>query len=208
MENNLEAGSKLISGILASIKGFGGFRQTSPNYVGAGPITNAISVFKAEGYELSLDGELAPLLLDGMAGLQLTEALQAYVRRAKKGASDAALVTGAGKDLLEAIAAHILTQREGGYEQNWNFPMLLGRAFMALGMATPAHKATNDEPITYEIDRAIYALACAVNRLRNKQGTGHGRPWSASVTDEEARFAIEAMGVIGERMLVLHEKLK
>jgi len=35
------------------------------------------------------------------------------VRRAKRGAADAALVTGTGKDLLEAVAAHVLQQRYG-----------------------------------------------------------------------------------------------
>jgi len=82
--------------------------------------------FEAEGYELASDGELRSRLLDNLMGLQLTEALKAYIRRAKRGADDAALVTGTGKDLLEAVAAHVLQQRTGAYPTISNFPTFLG----------------------------------------------------------------------------------
>lgn len=48
----------------------------------------------------------------------------------------------------------------------------------------------------------MYELACAINRLRNKQGTGHGRPWVPDLTNEEARSGIEFIGIISERMLM------
>jgi hypothetical protein len=50
----------------------------------------------------------------------------------------------------------------------------------------------------------MYELACAINQLRNKEGTGHGRPWLPSVTELESRTAIESMGVIAERLLNIH----
>lgn len=53
------------------------------------------------------------------------------------------------------------------------------------------------------VDAALYETACAVNALRNSQGTGHGRPFPPSVTDAEARVAIECMGVVSERLLGL-----
>ena len=59
------------------------------------------------------------------------------MRREKRGAENAALVTGTGKDLLEATAAHILVERWGAYSSSANFPTLLGQAFVALGFATP-----------------------------------------------------------------------
>ena len=44
--------------------------------------------------------------------------------------------------------------------------------------------------------------------LRNKQGTGHGRPWLPSVTAEEARHATQVMGVVGDLLLrAMREKL-
>lgn len=68
------------------------------------------------------------------------------MRRAKRGAADAALVTGTGKDLLEATAAHILVKRYGSYSQNANFQGLLGQAFVAIGLATPQHPVQANEP--------------------------------------------------------------
>ena len=57
------------------------------------------------------------------------------------------------------------------------------------------------EPAQGDVDRALYELGCSINRLRNKEGTGHGRPWVSSVTDDEARIAVEGMGLIADRLM-------
>jgi hypothetical protein len=51
----------------------------------------------------------------------------------------------------------------------------------------------------------MFDLACAVNTLRNKAGTGHGRPWLPNVTDAQAKAAVEFMGIIAEWMLDAHK---
>lgn len=205
LENNPQAGEVLIENLIALVRGCGGFRPASPNYVGEHVIADAVAAFGAEGYELTLDGELRPVVLNGLTGAALSAALQSYVRRAKRGVADAALVTGTGKDLLEATAAHILVERNGSYPQT-NFQGLLGQAFVAIGMVTPQHPIVPGEPPQKKIERAMFDLACGVNSLRNKVGTGHGRPWLPNVTDAEARNAIEFMGVIAEWMLDAHVK--
>src|SRR5947209_6723031 len=108
LEHHYEAGETLIAAIIAQVRGCGGFRPASPNFVGTEVIRDLAEAFRTEGHELSESGDLRPLLLDNLSGTLLTEALQTYVRCAKRGISDAALVTGTGKDLLEATAAHIL----------------------------------------------------------------------------------------------------
>lgn len=205
LENDTEAGEALVEGLIALVRGCGGFRPASPNYVGEHAIADAVAAFRAEGYELSLDGELRPIVLESLSGAALSDALRAYVRRAKAGAADAALMTGTGKDLLEATAAHILVERNGSYPQT-NFQGLLGQAFVALGMTTPHHPVVPGEAPQKKIERAMFELACAVNTLRNKTGTGHGRPWLPNVTDAEAKAAIEFMGIIAEWMLDAHSK--
>ena len=52
----------------------------------------------------------------------------------------------------------------------------------------------------------MFELACGINALRNKAGTGHGRPWLSNVTDSEAKAVVEFMGVIAEWMLDAHLK--
>ena len=100
LEHEPESGGNLVVSLVNYIRGQGGFREDSPNFVGRTAIATAIEIFGSEGYELSLDGELRPKLLDNLSGPGLTQALESYVRRAKRGSDDAALVTGTGKDLL------------------------------------------------------------------------------------------------------------
>jgi hypothetical protein len=204
LEHDPDAGGRLAYSLVSLIRGHGGFRESSQNYVGQQAIQNLTLAFNAEGYELSLDGQLVPKLLDNLSGLKLTESLGAYIRRAKRGADDAALVTGTGKDLMEAVAAHILQERYGAYSPTSNFPTLLGQVFTALDLATPQHPVKPGESPSKRFERAMYELACSINQLRNKQGTGHGRPWLPTVSDTEAKSAIESMGVVAERLLSLH----
>lgn len=201
LEYNPAAGEGLVSGLVSAIRGCGGFRTSSSNFIGHDAIASAKDAFRAEGFELTDDGELHPLILDRLSGAELTAALMSYVRRARRGATDAALVTGTGKDLLEAVAAHVLSEKWGSYPQHANFPTLLGQAFIAVGLRTPQDRKVSGEPAQGDVDRALYELGCSINRLRNKEGTGHGRPWVSSVTDDEARIAVEGMGLIADRLM-------
>ncbi|WP_242428392.1 abortive infection family protein [Janthinobacterium lividum] len=134
-------------------------------------------------------------------------ALKAYAARAQRGAEDAALVAGTGKDLMEATAAHVLQTINGNYPATGaNFQMLLGMAFMALGMAVPELPAQLGEESVRGLERAMFQSACAVNRLRNKQGTGHGRPDPASLSKHEAKASIEVVGTVSAYMLAMLEK--
>lgn len=208
LENNPAGGEQLVTSLLSFLRASGGFRPESPNYVGADPIANAIASFRAEGFTLSSDGELQPQILENLAGAELSAALQSYIRRAKRGAEDAALLSGTSKDLLEATAAHILVQRNGSYPQGANFEALLGTAFVAIGLATPQHTVQPGEPPQCKAERAMFGLACSINAMRNKLGTGHGRPWITSITDVEARAAIQFMGTIAEWLLHAHDRKK
>lgn len=205
LENDNEAGGELVSSLISLVRGHGGFRETSPNYVGNEAIANLAAAMSEEGFELTSDGHLSPKILESLSGVDLTKALMAYVRRAKCGVQDAALLVGTGKDLLEAVAAHILEQRYGEYSTTSNFPTLLGRVFIDLGLATPQETVQPGESPNKRIERAMYELACGINQLRNKQGSGHGRPWLATVTEAEAKMAVESMGIIAERLLLLHQ---
>lgn len=195
MLNDEMKGGQLIAGLIFCIRGCGGFRVDSPNYVGEDAIRTAMDSFAAEGFDLLIDGEFRPKMLENLSGISLTEALEKYVLRAKKGYADAALLAGTGKDLLEATAAHVIEMKYGSYEQA-NFPTLLGFAFNAVGLT-----ATNGKTPLERLDQALYDAGCALNTLRNKEGTGHGRPWKSSLSEEDAKIALEVMGIIAERLL-------
>jgi hypothetical protein len=199
MDNDSVNGSNLILSLVQIVRGCGGFNSNSINYVGEDAIDNFKRELKIQGYLLHPDGVISKLLLDNLSGIELNNALRAYIRRAQAGSFDAALVTGTGKDLLEATAAYVLQEVYGDYSEQANFPTLLGQAFVALKLATPMDK--NDSGPMSRLERCLYNSGCAVNNLRNKQGTGHGRPWLSTVKDHEAKVAIQQIGVISEYLL-------
>ena len=201
LENNPQAGSKLVGLILSQVKAVGGFRDTSPNYVGREQILNAISAFDSEGVSLSETGGIRAKILESLTGRELTEALQAYAQRAKKGSEDAALLSGTGKDLLEATAKHVIQTKFNYHQPNANFPALMGQAFAALNMATPETKKETNEPAIKDYERAIFHMAVAINRVRNKEGTGHGRFCISALNKSEAHSIIESVGIVTEFLL-------
>ncbi|TKT94043.1 abortive infection family protein [Dyadobacter frigoris] len=189
------------AGLLSLVRACGGFRESSPNYTGTDVILNLSASFKKHRILLSIDGIVTPLLLDNLSGTKLTEALQIYVNRAKKGHEDAALIIGTSKDLMEAVCAHVVTEIYGSYSPRDNFPTLLGTAFTALNMATPANPMVPNESAIKNVERGLFELACAINKLRNKQGSGHGRPFISTISDDEAKTSIESIGIITEFLL-------
>lgn len=201
LENSPESAECFAVGLISSIRACGGFRKESPNFVGTDSIKNLSDALKQLGVLLAEDGSLTPLALENLSGEKLTEALGIYTQRAKKGIEDAALVVGTSKDLMEAVAAHIIQELWGQYPTSADFPTLLGQAFTALDMSTPPDKAISGEHPWKNMERGMYELACAINRLRNKQGTGHGRPWVPDLDKDEAKAAVEFIGTISEIML-------
>ena len=141
-----------------------------------------------------------------LAGKELTDALRAYVRRAREGADDGALVTGTGKDLIEAVARHVLVERVGTYNESMDFAGTLFHAFRELGFThltgqEPALRSQLAADGVARLYQCLYLLALAVNDLRHQQGTGHGRPFPATVDPTDARIATEAMGLIAGLLL-------
>lgn len=201
IDNNIDCGERLVFLLISLVKSVGGFRVSSSNYIGSEAIENLKSAFRTEGYVLSSDGSINKVLLENVSSLEQQKALLAYAKRAIKGAEDAALLVGTSKDLLEAVAKFILKQKWGSYSSGDNFQMLLGQAFTCLDLATPHNPPQPNEPAQKGVERALYVLACSINKLRNKEGTGHGRPFLPTVTDSEAKVAIEAMGLISEYLL-------
>lgn len=146
--------------------------------------------------------------IETLSGATLTEALRGYAKRAMEGADDSALVTGTAKDLLEATARHVLVERGRARHdiEQYNFPTLIGMAFIEVNMATQEHISQPGEAADKNLERALHGVALAVNKLRNREGAGHGRPWLPNVSRESAATAARASGVVAQRLLAELEK--
>jgi Abortive infection C-terminus len=200
-ETDPEAGGKLVDRLHATMRACGCFRLGSQHFPDAAVMQAAREALTREGYELDRDGHAPPALLEGLEGAQLTAALWAYVRRARAGSRDAQLVVGTNKDLIEATARHVLVETTGAYHGSMNFPATLYQAFDRLGLAAAppavAQRLSTDPHAQFE--QPLYLLA--VNRLRNAEGTGHGRPSLASVGTRQARLLNQASGLVSQCLL-------
>lgn len=203
MDNDEAAGVAAVTYLVGVIKGCGGFTPGNPNYCGDEAIATCIGAFDDQSMELTTDGILRPRSLQGLAGRPLTRALRTYVVRAQKGFEDSVLVAGTDKDLIEAAAAHVLVERFGLEELPNNFPTLLGQAFAAVGLDAqrPKQEVGGLPGARTALSCSLYELGCAVNRLRNKAGSGHGRPFVPELGGAEVAAATEAAGLVAGRLL-------
>ena len=206
--NNPKGGKQFVAQLIGKLQGWGGFNPDSENFIGRESIENACKAFTNSGWDLHPSGSLLPANLETLSGATLTEALAGYAKRAMEGADDSALVTGAAKDLLEATARHVLIERgrDRREVEKFNFPTLLGMAFIELDMATQEHTRQAGEPADRDLERALHGVALAINKLRNHAGAGHGRPWLPNTSRESAATAARASGVVARRLLAELEK--
>lgn len=202
LDGGVEAGTTCVVMLISNLRGNGGFRSESPNYCGQDQISSCISAFRGEPVELTEDGQLRPRSLDGLSGRQLSDAIRSYVERARRGHEDSVLVTGTNKDLIEAVAIHVIIERFGS-DPSGDFPTILGQAFVAVGLSAMSPKPEQGglPGARDAMSVALYQLGLAVNRLRNKAGSGHGRPFIPELTPEEVRAATEATGLVAGRLL-------
>jgi hypothetical protein len=202
LDNKPDGGAVAAASLISTIRGLGGFTPSSPNYCGAEEIANCQAAFSSETVELTTDGNLRPRSLEGLSGRHLSDALRSYVTRAQRGFEDSVLVAGTDKDLVEATAAHVMNEKFGTVPA-YDFPMLLGQAFAAVGLTAirPKQDIGGLEGARDAMAVSLYDTGCAVNRLRNKAGSGHGRPFLPELTGPETRAATEAAGLVAGRLL-------
>jgi hypothetical protein len=204
LDANQVAGVSGLVGLLGSVRGCGGFRPESGNFCGVDAISNCVAAFADQPTELTLDGQLRPRNLAALAGRELTDALLSYVVRAQRGHLDSVLVTGTDKDLIEATAAHVLEERFNvTASPTTDFPTLLGQAFIAVGLVphSPKQERPGLDGARDALSSSLHVLGCAVNRFRNKAGSGHGRPFLPNLTAGEVAALTESAGLVSAALL-------
>jgi hypothetical protein len=207
-----------VDGLISLVRASDGFNENSPNCPGTSVVEELRHVFGSMGYELTDQGHLRVTRFEGFEdSAAISSALHAYVRRARTGAADLPLVIGSTKELMEATAKHVLHER-AQLTNSHSFPVVLGAAFQALGLPSPswddasaifaraAHSGDADKAWNGVV-QAIYLLACAVNKFRNVQGTGHGYATEQNPTELQAAVASDAgVTVAGFLLRALEER--
>ena len=189
-------GLRFVELFVNQVRASGGFRVGTPDCPGPDIVARLRAAFRRVGYDLDPEGNLRPTVLENLDGIEMTEALSAYVRRAQLGSSDAELLIGTAKNLEEATVRHVLKEITGEYATSGraaHFPTALFQAFYALDLA--GSKAELDKDPYRALQQALFLLACAVNRLRNDRGDGHGRPEPSVATALQGRLSTQSAGL-------------
>lgn len=197
------AGEELVAALLASMRACGSFRSSSENCPGQVSVDALRDAFDREGLILTSDGTILRKNLENLSGAELTDALDMYARRALLGDDDAALLVGTVKDLVEAAARHVLVEASGTYPKHGSFPSTLYLAYERVGLTNPplnVIEEMDDDPVA-ALQQALFLAACALNRYRNEEGTGHGRPHLSKASGEYARLASNVAGVVTQMLL-------
>jgi hypothetical protein len=165
LDRDREAGARLVQLLIRAVRAHSGFQRGSDNYVGDDLLSEAQRAFADMGYELSPDGAIRPRRLEELEGAELTDVLWAYVRRAREGAGDDALVVGTDKDLLEAVARHALVETTGGYGTRDSFPATIYQAFERLGLspAPPSVSDQLDPDARSAVQQAVYLTSTSAS---------------------------------------------
>lgn len=208
LEEGPGAGGGLVKAIIDQLRAHGAFRESSETFAGPDLIHALRSAFRREGFDLDSAGHLRPALLENLEGRELSEALRIYIRRAQGAALDPEHLIGASKNLEEATARHVLQSLGESYSHRDHFPTLLFRAFYQLDLEALPDNYLHGDPYR-AFQQAVFLLGCAVNKLRNAKGDGHGRPEPPVATAIEGRLSSRAAGLVAELLLdVLESKRK
>ena len=202
-------GEKFVKMFVDQVRASGGFRIDAADCPGAETVDALRAAFRRAGFELDPEGNLRPTVLDNLDGVELTEALLTYVRRAQLGSEDAELVIGTAKNLEEATVRHVLKEMTGEYSTagpRAHFPKALFDAFYVLDPT--GSEAQLDQDPYRAFQQALFLLACAVNRLRNDRGDGHGRPEPSAATALQGKLSAKSAGLVCEFLLAALETRK
>ena len=90
------------------------------------------------------------------------------------------------------------SRRQAEYSVAQGFPATLVQAAATRGIAIPPTSMIDllDRDATRGLQQALILAAIAINRLRNSEGTGHGRPHATKVERVQGRLAAETAAAV------------
>ena len=160
------------------------------------------------GWYLTEDGHLQPF---GNVDLDTggRPALEEQVDRLRRSTTDAALLIGTAKDLLESVSKFVLEElgmpvgNKMSYDQLWHLAReRLGVLPQQVDPNVPGGDAIR------AIHQSTWNIADQVNKLRNLQGTGHGRTLPSGVSEDLAMLVVREAATVADYMLARLDREK
>lgn len=153
------------------------------------------------GWYLTEDGHLQPF---GQVDLDTggRAALDEQVDRLRRSTSDPALLIGTAKELLESVSKFVLEElgMPVGDKMDYNHLWHLARERLGVLPQQVDPNLPGADAIK-AIHQSTWSIADQVNRLRNLQGTGHGRTLPSGVSEDLAMLVVREAATVADYML-------
>jgi hypothetical protein len=195
-----ERARQLVDGLLVQLRVAGCFDPTRSVY-DRDRARTAQRAFRPLGWVLSDDGYLNPAgAIDLATGGR--EALDEQVDRLRRAADDPGQLLGSAKDLLEAVAKFVLEEfgvtvaKNDSFDHAWH--LARDRLNLLPAQVNPALPGANN---IKAILQSSWSIAEQVNKLRNLQGTGHGRTLPTGVSADMALLVVREACSVAEFVL-------
>lgn len=162
----------------------------------------------SSGWYLTEDGYLQPF---GNVDLDTggRPALEEQVDRLRRSTSDPALLIGTAKELLESVSKFVLEElgipvgNKMSYDQLWHLAReRLGVLPQRVDPNLPGVEAIR------AIHQSTWNIADQINKLRNLQGTGHGRTLPSGVSEDLAMLVVREAATVADYMLARLDREK
>lgn len=188
---------EIVDALLVDLRALDCFTNGS---IGDDVLTRLQAAFKAEGFELTQEGNLRTAgAVDLSTGGRA--ALDEQLARLLKAEDDPALALGAAKDLLEAVAKFVLHELGWPHDPKDDFSKVWYFARERLGLL-PQQAATGPaQKQVQQILQSTWTIALKVSEMRNAHGTGHGRTLPTGVTAEIAQMVVREACSVAELVL-------
>jgi hypothetical protein len=196
-----ERARQLVDGLLVALRVAGCFDPAGTNVYDRDRVRTAQRAFRPLGWVLSDDG-----FLSAAGAIDLTtggrEALDEQVERLRRATDDPGQLLGSAKDLLEAVAKFVLEEfavpvtKNDSFDHAWH--LARDRLSLLPTQVNPALPGANN---IKAILQSSWTIAEQVNKLRNLQGTGHGRTLPTGVSADMALLIVREACSVAEFVL-------
>lgn len=187
----------LVEAVLSTLRGAG---LVGGNAAGE-DVDRLRRALGSAGWYLTDDGHVQPF---GQVDLDTggRAALDEQVDRLRRSTSDPALLIGTAKELLESVSKFVLEELGMPVDDKMDYNHLWHLARERLGVLPQQVDANlpGAEAIR-AIHQSTWSLADQVNKLRNLQGTGHGRTLPSGVSEDLAMLVVREAATVADYML-------
>ena len=209
--NDPERSRELIDGLLSEYRDSGFFNTMEDKQDEKKRLEkyqSAKQAFMRNGWELTESGKIFP------AGTSLvaTEgrpAINKQLDRLRRGSDNPALMIGTAKEMLESTAKYVCETFSVPYRENMSFDELWHLARDRLDILP--EQVDLSRPGAKELRgilQASWSIARMTNKLRNDEGTGHGRTLTTAIGPSVAHFVVrEACNVVQLVLETLDRKM-